>query len=151
MRCFLYAVCSAPPGHYQASAPSSGILLTLTRMGATGPIVPCCREPWRDLREVESQTCELQCIKANDGIEGIPSWARLLACFIADRVGFPQCSSFLSFTDRVLVFLPLRISFWRIARSSRVSSPVSSSSPGEYHTCQYELPVFEYPSLPGIH
>ena len=38
-----------------------------------------------------------------------------------------------------------------IARNSRGSSPGSSSSPGEYHTCQNELPVFEYPSLPGIH
>ena len=28
----------------------NGIFVTLTRMGATGPIAPCCRQPWRDLR-----------------------------------------------------------------------------------------------------
>ena len=28
----------------------NGIFVTLTRMGATGPTAPCCRQPWRDLR-----------------------------------------------------------------------------------------------------
>ena len=31
------------------------------------------------------------------------------------------------------------------------SSPRSSSSPGEYQTCQNELPALEYPRLPGRH
>ena len=28
----------------------NGIFVTLTRMGATGPTAPRCRQPWRDLR-----------------------------------------------------------------------------------------------------